>query len=409
MVGVTGTNGKTSCSHWIAQTLARAGRRCGVIGTLGSGWPGKLEPLGNTTPDAVWLQGRLRDYTRQRTRAVSMEVSSHGLVQGRLSGVEFDVALLTNLTRDHLDYHGTMRAYRSAKEQLFRWPTLKWSVLNVDDAFGAALLEKARARGVPALGYGFTPAARGGGKSTPLLRGRDLHVGPAGLKFKVASPWGRGTIESGLIGRFNASNLLATLGVLLVSDVPLRDALGALAKVGPVSGRTERYGGGARPLVVVDYAHTPDALENVLRALRDLMSAPVPGPADRKRRGAPWKVRGRKLVCVFGCGGDRDRGKRPLMGRIASRLADEVIVTSDNPRGEDPHAIITEILTGIRGECVVIEDRKRAIHTAVSSAAAGDVVLVAGKGHEQFQEIAGVRHPHSDAAAVREALGEPVA
>jgi UDP-N-acetylmuramoyl-L-alanyl-D-glutamate--2,6-diaminopimelate ligase len=408
MVGVTGTNGKTSCSHWIAQTLTRAGRRCGVIGTLGSGWPGKLEPLGNTTPDAVWLQGRLRDYTRQRTRAVSMEVSSHGLVQGRLSGVEFDVALLTNLTRDHLDYHGTMRAYRDAKAQLFRWPSLKWAVLNVDDAFGAALLDKARARGVPALGYGFKPTAGGarGGRKTPLLRGRDLDVGSGGVKFTVASPWGRGTIESNLIGRFNASNLLATLGVLLVSGVSFQDAACALAKVKPVAGRTERYGGGTRPLVVVDYAHTPDALENILRALRDLMSSPVAKPAKSTRRSPTRKARSRKLVCVFGCGGDRDRGKRPLMGRIASRLADEVIVTSDNPRSEEPNAIIAEILTGIRGECAVIEDRRRAILAAVSSAAPGDVVLVAGKGHEHYQEIAGVRHPYSDAAAVREALGE---
>jgi UDP-N-acetylmuramoyl-L-alanyl-D-glutamate--2,6-diaminopimelate ligase len=407
VVGATGTNGKTSCSHWIAQALTRTGRRCGVIGTLGSGWPGKLEPLGNTTPDAVWLQGRLRDYTRQRTRAISMEVSSHGLAQGRLSGVEFDVALFTNLTRDHLDYHGTMRAYRSAKAQLFRWPTLKWGVLNVDDAFGSALLDKVHARDVSALGYGFTAAGvRGlGRRKVALLSGRNLALGPEGLAFTVASPWGTGAVESGLIGRFNASNLLATLGVLLVSGVPLEAAAGALAKLKPVAGRTERYGGGTRPVVIVDYAHTPDALENVLRALRELMEAKSEVP----RRAGAGKARvGRsgKLVCVFGCGGDRDRGKRPLMGRIASRLADEVVVTSDNPRSENPRAIIDEIVAGIRGDCEVIEERRRAIHAAVTAACAGDVVLIAGKGHEQYQEIAGVKHPHSDAIAVREALGE---
>jgi UDP-N-acetylmuramoyl-L-alanyl-D-glutamate--2,6-diaminopimelate ligase len=411
MVGVTGTNGKTSCSHWIAQTLSRTGRRCGVIGTLGSGWPGKLEPLGNTTPDAVWLQGRLRDYTRQRTRAVSMEVSSHGLVQGRLSGVDFDVALLTNLTRDHLDYHGTMRAYRSAKARLFRWPALEWAVLNLDDAFGAALLEKARSRDVRVLGYGFDVAGHGGARSrkVALLSGRKLNIGPAGLSFTVASPWGKGKVESGLIGRFNASNLLATLGVLLASGVPLEEAAGALAKMKPVAGRTERYGGGSRPLVVVDYAHTPDALENVLRALRELMAAARAQPARGLRTNAKHASRAGKLVCVFGCGGDRDRGKRPLMGRIASRLSNEVIVTSDNPRSEDPRAIIDEILAGVRGDRTVIEDRGRAIHAAVASASAGDVVLIAGKGHEQYQEIAGVKHPFSDAACVRSALGERVA
>jgi UDP-N-acetylmuramoyl-L-alanyl-D-glutamate--2,6-diaminopimelate ligase len=407
MVGVTGTNGKTSCSHWIAQSLTRTGRRCGVIGTLGSGWPGKLEPLGNTTPDAVWLQGRLRDYTRQRTRAVSMEVSSHGLAQGRLSGVEFDVALLTNLTRDHLDYHGTMRAYRSAKAQLFRWPTLRWAVLNVDDAFGATLLDTVRGRGVPALGYGFSAESvrAVGRRKVALLSGRNLVLGPGGLTFSVASPWGRSAVASGLIGRFNASNLLATLGVLLVSGVPLEAAAGALANLKPVAGRTERYGGGRRPVVIVDYAHTPDALENVLRALRELMEAKTQ-PAKRTGTRKTRTARSGRLVCVFGCGGDRDRGKRPLMGRIASRLADEVIVTSDNPRSEEPRAIIDEIVAGVRGDCEVIEDRKRAIHAAVTSASPGDVVLIAGKGHEQYQEVAGVKHPHSDAAAVREALGE---
>ena len=393
-VGVTGTNGKTSCSHWIAQALTGMKRRCGVVGTLGSGWPGKLEPLANTTPDAIWLQGRLRDFVTQRARAVSMEVSSHGLAQHRVAGVEFDVALFTNLTRDHLDYHGTMRNYRNAKARLFRSPGLKCAVLNLDDRFGAELVESARRNGVEVIGYGFNralpPALRG--RRLRRVIGQRLSVGAQGVAFEVATPWGHGAVASRLIGRFNAANLLATLAVLLASDSRLDDSVAALEKVSPVPGRTERYGGGRRPLVVVDYAHTPDALANVLRTLRELI-----GEAAYSG----------KLVCVFGCGGDRDRGKRPLMGRIASELADHVIVTSDNPRSEDPQSIIDDVLPGITGSCTVIVERERAVRAALADARRGDVVLIAGKGHEQHQEIAGVKHPYSDAAVVRAALREP--
>jgi UDP-N-acetylmuramoyl-L-alanyl-D-glutamate--2,6-diaminopimelate ligase len=401
MVGITGTNGKTSCTHWIAQALTRLDTRCGVIGTLGSGWPGRLEPLINTTPDAVWLQERLRAFVKQKAQAVSMEVSSHGLVQDRVCGVEFDVAVFTNLSRDHLDYHRTMRNYRGAKARLFRLPGLKWAVVNVDDAFGGELARQAQASGASVLGYGFErslPAALRG-KRAPRLVGRNLRLGAKGLAFDAATPWGEVKIASPLVGRFNAFNLLATLGVLLASDYPLDAAVAALAKVKTVPGRTERYGGGRRPLVVVDYAHTPDALENVLRALRDLMTTSEAAGTRRRERSG-------KLVCVFGCGGDRDRGKRPLMGRIASRLADEVIVTSDNPRSEDPHRIITDILEGMTSPCAIAPDRAQAIRAAIAGARPGDVILVAGKGHEQYQEIAGVRHPYSDAAIVREVLAE---
>jgi UDP-N-acetylmuramoyl-L-alanyl-D-glutamate--2,6-diaminopimelate ligase len=395
MVGVTGTNGKTSCSHWIAHALTKLQRKCGVVGTLGSGFAGRLEPIGNTTPDAVWLQGRLRDFLAQRARAVSMEVSSHGLAQDRVAGVDFDVALLTNLTRDHLDYHGTMRSYRAAKARLFRCSGLKHAVLNLDDAFGAALVEPAQRRGVRAIGYGFNrtlpPALRG--RRVPRIVGRNLRMGVEGLAFDVATPWGDARLESPLIGRFNAANLLGTLAVLLASDNPLDASVAALAEVRPVPGRTERYGGGRRPLVVVDYAHTPDALDNVLRTLRELMDA----------SGRPVKRPGR-LVCVFGCGGDRDRGKRPEMGRIAATLADEAIVTSDNPRTEDPQAIIEDVLEGMGANREVVADRAKAIESAVHRARAGDVILVAGKGHEQYQEIGGIRHPFSDAAVVRSAL-----
>jgi UDP-N-acetylmuramoyl-L-alanyl-D-glutamate--2,6-diaminopimelate ligase len=399
MIGVTGTNGKTSCSQWIAQALTRTGRRCGVIGTLGSGWPGKLEPLLNTTPDAVWLQGRLRDYLRQRTQAVSMEVSSIGLAQHRVEGVSFDVALFTNLTRDHLDYHGSMARYRSAKAALFRAPGLKWGVFNLDDPFGVELLTRARSRGMQVLGYGCarTLARCLRGRRVPRIVTRKLRVGPDGLAFEAMTPWGGAAVRSPLLGRFNAANLLATLGVLLASGVPVDEAAVALEKLRPVAGRTERYGGGRRPLVIVDYAHTPDALENVLRALREAMAGQHGG---RRGRSAP------KLVCVFGCGGDRDRGKRPLMGRIARALADEVIVTSDNPRTEDPHAIIADIVAGIDGEYRVLPDRSEAIRAAIAAADAGDIVVVAGKGHEQYQEIGHVRHPYSDAVAVQAALGE---
>ena len=392
-VGVTGTNGKTSCSHWVAQALTRMHRKCGVVGTLGSGWPGKLEPLVNTTPDALWLQARLRDFVRQRARAVSMEVSSHGLAQDRVSGVEFDVALFTNLTRDHLDYHRTMRNYGSAKARLFRFPTLKSAVLNLDDRFGAQLVRPTQQRGIQVLGYGFgraLPSTLRGRRMSRLV-GRNLRMSSKGIAFEVTTPWGRSAIESRLIGRFNAANLLGTLAVLLASDSGLDDAVEALQKVTPVPGRTEGFGGGRRPLVVVDYAHTPDALENVLRALRELMSV---------------GLRGGKLVCVFGCGGDRDRGKRPLMGRIASTLADEVIVTSDNPRSEDPCSIIDDVLAGISGGAKVVEDRTNAIRDALAHAGAGDVVLIAGKGHEPYQEIAGIKHPYSDAAVVRAMLKE---
>jgi UDP-N-acetylmuramoyl-L-alanyl-D-glutamate--2,6-diaminopimelate ligase len=394
-IGITGTNGKTSCSHWIAQSLTKLSRRCGVVGTLGSGWPGKLEPIANTTPDAVWLQGRLRDFVSQRARAVSMEVSSHGLVQDRVAGVAFDVALLTNLTRDHLDYHGTMRSYRAAKARLFRWPGLEAAVLNLDDAFGAALVETARRRNVNTIGYGFGRAlpATARGRRIARVVGRNLRIGAHGVAFDVSTPWGESAVESRVIGRFNAANLLGTLAVLLASEQPLDASVAALRAVTPVPGRTERYGGGRRPLVVVDYAHTPDALENVLRTLRELIDA-----ARIARRS------GGSLICVFGCGGDRDRGKRPLMGRIATTLSDETIVTSDNPRGERPAAIIADILEGVNGACEAIEDRTLAIETAVQRARAGDIVLVAGKGHEQYQEVAGVRRPYSDAAVVRAML-----
>lgn len=383
-IGVTGTNGKTSCSHWIARALTRARRKCAVVGTLGSGFPGHLDALDNTTPDAVTLHSRMRKFVRAGAQAVSMEVSSIGLDQDRVAGVEFDVAMLTNLTRDHLDYHGTMRRYKAAKTRLFRWPTLSHAVVNLDDAFGCELAQRWKHRRSALLGYGFD--RRGISLRTPCVEGRNLRLGLDGISFDIASPWGRATLESPLIGRFNAANLLGSLATLLASEVGLEQSVAALQKVTPVPGRTERYGGGRDPLVIVDYAHTPDALEKVLESLR----AAAGGKA--------------RLICVFGCGGDRDRGKRPQMGEVASRHADQVVITSDNPRSEDPIEIIAQIARGVRCKHEQIVDRRQAVTRTIAEARRGDIVLVAGKGHEQYQEIRGVRRRYSDAAVVRAAL-----
>jgi UDP-N-acetylmuramoyl-L-alanyl-D-glutamate--2,6-diaminopimelate ligase len=397
MIGVTGTNGKTSCSQWIAQSLTRAGRRCAVIGTLGCGYPGGLKPSLNTTPDAVGIHAALRDFLRRGARSVCMEVSSHGLEQHRVSGVEFDIALLTNISRDHLDYHGSMRSYHAAKAKLFKWPSLRFAVLNLDDTFGAALATRLPRHNLSVIGYGFGRTLVVRRRGLLRMQGRNLRVNADGISFDVSTPWGSASLGSALIGRFNAYNLLGSLATLLASEVSLDDAISALQRVKAVPGRTERYGGGRRPLVVVDYAHSPDALEKVLTALREL----VLGTGPRIKVSGKSKP---KLICVFGCGGERDRGKRPLMGRIATRLADAVVITSDNPRNEDPFVIIADILEGVEAECAVTADRALAIKQAIAAAHCGDVVLIAGKGHETYQEIEGVRHPFSDAAAVKVAL-----
>jgi UDP-N-acetylmuramyl-tripeptide synthetase len=370
MVGVTGTNGKTSCSHWIAAALGALGRRTAVIGTLGQGFPGELEDAVNTTPDALALQTLLARYRDEGAAAVAMEASSHGLVQGRLSGARFDIALFTNLTRDHLDYHGDMQRYGEAKARLFDWPGLACAVINVDDAFGRRLVERMAGRRTSVLTYGLTGGAVAG---TRL----DLHR--FGLDLEIRTPWGEGLVRSRMYGAHNAANLLGVLGTLIAADVPFGEALDALMRLGPVEGRMQAMGGGEKPLVVVDYAHTPDALEQALQALRSHFGTG-------------------RLICVFGCGGERDAGKRPLMGAAASRLADEVVITSDNPRGEDPAAIIAAVAAGARPPFATEPDRAQAIATAIAAAQRDDIVLVAGKGHERYQELAGVRQPFSDAA-----------
>ena len=374
MVGVTGTNGKTSVVHWVAQALSQLGRKTAVIGTVGNGFPGALTPTLNTTPDAIELQQRLAFYRQQGATACAMEVSSHGLAQGRVNGTSFNVAVLTNLSRDHLDYHGDMEKYAAAKAQLFDWQGLDWLVLNVDDAFGQRLEKEARPARV--AGYGFQRGA---------VVGEKLHLTQSGLHLAVRTDWGNAELDAPLLGRFNAANLLAVLTTLLVSGVKLDAACQALAHVQAPPGRMQTLGDTAQPLVVVDYAHTPDALEKVLATLREIVS-------------------GGRLICVFGCGGNRDSGKRPLMGRAAALGADEVWITSDNPRNEDPRHIIDSILAGVSGKPHVEPDRARAIFEAIGGAHQGDVVLIAGKGHEDYQEIAGERLPFSDVAVAKKAL-----
>jgi len=399
VIGVTGTNGKTTCSQWIAQALTRCGRRCAVIGTLGYGLRAPLKPLVNTTPDALWLHAQLAEFARRGAQAVAMEVSSIGLDQDRVAGVEFDTALFTNLSRDHLEYHRTMKRYREAKARLFTWETLKHAVVNLDDDFGVELARRIRRRGLEVIGYGFG-AARSG-----HITGTRLVSGAFGVTFDVKTPWGDARVMGPVPGRHNASNLLGILAVLLAGGIPLRRAVAALAALKPVPGRLQRLGGGAKPLVVVDYAHSPDALEQVLTTLRELLargsSSSTPFDAARDRHHPS------RLICVFGCGGDRDPGKRPGMGRVAARLADRVVVTSDNPRSEEPAKIIRDIVAGVPGGGGAVEiepDRGAAIRRAVTEAGRGDIVLLAGKGHETYQEVRGVRHPFSDLQAAGEAL-----
>jgi|KBSSwiStaDraftv2_1062776.scaffolds.fasta_scaffold05279_6 UDP-N-acetylmuramyl-tripeptide synthetase len=381
MAGVTGTNGKTSCAQWIAQALDACGRRAAIVGTLGNGLVGGLAPSSHTTPDVTILQEMLKQFHAAGATAVAMEVSSHGLDQGRVNGVKFDIALFTNLTRDHLDYHKTMAAYGAAKARLFTWPGLRVAVINADDAFGQSLIDASRARGQRLFTYGFANAD---------VAATAVTMSRSGMVLDVATPWGKATLTSNVMGAFNALNLLGVLTVLLASDVPLADAANALGRLAAPAGRMQRLGGDDKPLVVVDYAHTPDALEKALQALR------------------PAVAEGGELVCVFGCGGDRDPGKRPQMGAIAGRLADRVVVTSDNPRGEDPAVIASAVAKGIRDtpnrRWSVDNDRHAAIAGAIAAAKPGDIVLIAGKGHETYQERNGERTPFSDAAVSAEAL-----
>ena len=402
IVATTGTNGKTSTAWWTAQALSLLGRRCAVVGTLGIGVPplpatvaggvaqparaAQIEFTGLTTPDPVMLHAALRLFSDGGFQACAIEASSIGVVEQRLAALRVAVALFTNFSRDHLDYHGTMQSYWTAKRQLFAWPGLRAAVLNVDDEQGTALAGELQGGVLDVWTYSVRGAAR--------LRAHGLGYVDGGLAFDLHEGAQTLPVRSTLIGDYNASNLLAVIGGLRALGVTLVDAVSVVPQLTPVPGRMQRVGGGAdAPEVVVDYAHTPDALEKVLQAVRPLAAA-----------------RGGRLVCVFGCGGNRDATKRPLMGAIAVRNADAVIVTSDNPRGEAPGAILADILAGItpQAAAAVIEDRREAIAQAVGRAAGRDVIVIAGKGHEDYQEIAGIKHPFSDIDEARAALAKRV-
>jgi UDP-N-acetylmuramoyl-L-alanyl-D-glutamate--2,6-diaminopimelate ligase len=393
-VGVTGTNGKTSCSQWIAAALTALGEPCAIIGTLGSGMPGQLVHTGFTTPDAPQLQRSLAQLAELGARAVAMEVSSHALHQGRVNGTAFNIAVFTNLTQDHLDYHRTFDAYEAAKARLFDWPALRAAVINRDDAAGRRLIARTQGR-MRTIAYGIEGKAQTPAAGERLVAS-NVRATATGTAFHLSSSWGEADVEVGTLGVFNVSNLLAVLGALLAAEVPFADALTQLTKLEPVNGRMQRLGGrlaNDEPLVVVDYAHTPDALEKTLEALRPIATA-----------------RGGKLLCLFGCGGDRDATKRPLMGAIAERLADVAVVTSDNPRSENPPSIIEQIVAGMAdpSRARTIEDRANAILQTVRGAAREDVVVLAGKGHEATQEIMGKKRVFSDQDHARLALAARV-
>jgi len=376
VIGITGTNGKTTCSQLIGRVLDRPGQRCAIIGTLGSGYPDALDAGIHTTPDIVSLYRMLAGFVADGAKAVCMEVSSHALEQERVAGVSFDIAVFTNLTRDHLDYHGSMENYAQAKTRLFAVEGLEFAVINLDDAFGRELAKSVP--GAELIGYGFNVGD---------IRAEDIDATPDGMAITLVAGDEHGRAQTQLYGEFNVSNLLAVAGVLKALGWRVEDIAHAFGQLHPVAGRMEHFPGKAGdPVVVVDYAHTPDALEQALKALRP------------HTRGLLW--------CVFGCGGNRDSGKRPLMGAVAEKLADRVVLTDDNPRDEMPMRIIEDIEAGMQQPHRVIQPREQAIRQSIGAASADDLVLLAGKGHEDYQEIAGQRYHFSDRELVREILGE---
>jgi UDP-N-acetylmuramoyl-L-alanyl-D-glutamate--2,6-diaminopimelate ligase len=385
VLAVTGTNGKTSTAWWLAQALSKVEQPtqypCGLVGTLGIGRPPQVEFTGLTTPDPVLLQRYFRRFVDEGLKACAIEASSVGIVERRMDGTQVRVAIFTNFTQDHLDYHGTMEAYWAAKAELFRWPGLRAAVLNVDDEKGVLLEEQLAGGALDVWTVSCERDAR--------LRATEVGYGDEGLRFTVAEGAERQLLQTQLVGQYNVSNLLGVVGAMRAMGVPLAEAVRACGGLLPVPGRMERINMAGRPLVAVDYAHTPDALDKALAALKPLAAQ-----------------RGGKLWCVFGCGGDRDATKRPLMAAVAEKNADRVVVTSDNPRSEKPEAIVSQILLGLsHKDCVEVQiDRARAIAETVRAAAAGDVILIAGKGHEDYQEIAGVKQPFSDSDHARRAL-----
>ncbi len=382
VVAVTGTNGKTSCSHFISRALTSAGLKCGVVGTMGYGMPDALSGAGLTTPPAVRLQRYLAELRDEKCRGVVLEASSHGLEQGRLNGTRIDIAVFTNITRDHLDYHESFEHYGASKKKLFQWPGLQAAILNRDDPFAGEITKLLAETSDTSI------------VTTSIVSDqadvycRDIRLTEQGLGFLVCTPWGEARIRSSLMGRFNISNLLSAIAVLGIQGFALNDIVREISSIGAVRGRMEmlRYPG--RASIIIDYAHTPDALEKALQAIREHC------------KGELW--------CVFGCGGDRDKGKRSLMGEIASRLADHVVITDDNPRSEPSMAIARDVVKGVvPGSDVEIETNRRlAIRKVMLNAAKRDVILLAGKGHEAYQEVSGRRLPFSDHAIVHEFISQ---
>ena len=386
-VGITGTNGKTTCAWLLAQALQFCGRPAAYMGTLGYGRPPSVIPTEHTTSDAVTVQRHLASLLGLGAECVSMEVSSHAIDQDRVASVRFNTAAFTNLTRDHLDYHGTMEAYGATKARLFAWPALVNRVINIDDPFGLRLAEQSSPARLVVTSQKGVRGTTGAVCEAEFVRATRVIPDPAGLVINVDTSWGSAELTVRLIGEFNVDNVLTVLAVLLAWNIPLVQAVTALEQCRSASGRMEMFGGrGLIPLAVVDYAHTPDALAKALTAARA-------------------HCRG-QLRVVFGCGGDRDTGKRPLMGRIAAELADDIIVTDDNPRTEDPARIVADIVAGIGGAAptVVEHDRAVAIRMALQRSAPDDVVLVAGKGHEDYQIYGRERRPFVDQAVVTDAL-----
>ena len=381
LIGVTGTNGKSSVTHYIAALSSALNREAGLIGTLGVGRVGSLEDTGLTTPGPLFLQQALGEMAAAGIQRVAMEVSSHALEQGRIDACQITAAVFTNLSRDHLDYHGSMAAYAAAKARLFRRSELRLAVVNADDPL-ARLMLAGLAEGVRVLAVGDDPAA--------TLRVLDCRPSRSGQLALVATPEGELALELPLMGRFNLDNVLLAIATLYGCGESLEALFAAAERLEPVPGRMQRVGSGEGPTVIVDYAHTPEALENALIALRKHL------PGDGR------------LWCLFGCGGDRDSGKRPLMATAAARHADRLVITDDNPRSEDPEQIRQQIVAGLnaqeRERSEIIAGRGEAIAKTLQQAAADDVVLIAGKGHENYQEIAGVRHAFSDVEEVQASL-----
>ncbi len=373
MVGVTGTSGKTSCTQFIGAVLQQLNMPCGIVGTLGNGLYGNLHDTNLTTPDVITLQRTLAEFLQQGVHLTAMEVSSHSLDQGRVKGIEFEVGVFTNLTREHLDYHGTMEKYGQAKKQLFSQS--KNAVINADDAFGAELIASLD----KVISYSTET------KNADVFV-TETHMDHHGTQANIHTPWGKAELFIPLVGQFNLSNILAVISSLCLLEIPFATVAKCLRHIKPVPGRMQSLGGDDKPLVIVDYAHKPDALLKVLHALRKQCQG--------------------KLYCVFGCGGERDRGKRPMMAKIAEDYADQIIVTDDNPRHENPQQIMDDIMQGFSGikKIIIEHDRSKAIRDTIQYATAGDCVLVAGKGAETYQIIGDQKIPFMDEEEIKVAL-----